>query len=1784
MNISLLKTRLSLGRKLKSGVKLLSLVLGSIVSMDADAQIHYSINFQSGAPGWSTGNLGTTCQGAGSIGSTWGLTSNSGGGGASLGSITYGTPNHGGMGAEHSWIQSPSVFITQPNVNIDFDSWAGNEDGYPCSYDVEFVEYSTDNGATWTAAHGSVFELHSVGGNNAWTHVTLPITITPNTNIIFRFRYDTGDGCCGPSNSGWFIDNLVISTPVTANYTATMPTCFGGSNGSLTLSATGGTAPYTYSVRVKDATNLESNIVSATISDPVQMTATMTAVTNVSCFGGSNGSATVTPANGTAPYTYFWTPGIITGNGTNTITGLNAGTRTVTVTGANGCTATQTVTITQPTLLVASSGGQTNILCNGASTGNATVNATGGTAPYTYLWSNGQTTQTASGLSAGTYTATVTDFNGCTATQSFTITQPTALSVQASSQTDIACFGGTGTASVTVIGGTGTVSYNWTPGNPAGDGTPNVTGLTPGTWTVTATDANNCSVSQTYNFINPAQLVLTPGTTSNVLCNGGASGAATVNVTGGTGNKTYNWAPGNPTGEGTNSVSQLTAGVWTVTVTDANLCSATQTFNITQPSAVVASSGGQTNVLCYGAATGSATVNATGGVPGYTYLWSNGQTTQTATGLTAGVYTVTVRDVNLCPATFTFTITQPSALLTATAASQTNVLCNGGATGAASVSVTGGAGTYSYNWTPGNPPGDGTASVTGLTAGVWTMTVTDGNLCTATQTFNITQLSGLATSVSGQVNVSCFGGSNGSATVNVTGGTGSGTYNYSWLPGPANAATVGNLSANTYTVTVTDGNNCTATQNVVITQPALLTATQSQTNVTCNGLNNGTATVTPTGGTAPYTYQWFPSGGTAATATGLAPGIYNVVVTDNKGCTVVRTYTITQPATLATTANGQTNVSCFGGSNGTATVAVTGGTTPYSYSWAPSGGNAATGINLTAGTKTVTVTDFNGCVTTRTFNITQPAVLAATTSQVNVSCFGGSNATATVTPTGGTAPYSYLWSNGQTTQTATGLSAGNYTVTVTDFNGCTNTQTYTITQPTLLVASSGGQTNVSCNGEDDGIATVNATGGTGAYTYSWAPSGGTAATASGLTAGVYTATVTDANGCTATHTFNITEPAVLTLTPSQVNVSCNGNGDATATATMTGGTAPYSYAWSPGGGTGATATGLAPGTYTVNVTDDNGCTASHTYTITEPDVLTIAISQDTVCPGATLQLMSDIAGGTTPYSVSWTGANSFTSSSEDPTISGVTTAAEGSYTVTVTDNNGCTATDIQNIVVNHNALITVEPVATTACVNSSAGFAVTATGTGLTYQWRANGVNITNGGVYSGATTSMLSISDVIGLNNTTYDVVVMGTCNNDTSVGVLLTTPTFTAWTGNADTAWSNPMNWDCNDVPTFNVDVIIPSSAPHMPLIDIPNAEANSISIGAGGSLAFVGTGNKVEVKGDINDNSGNFDASLGTVLLSGAGAQTIAGSTYKELQINGGDIKTLSSNATITGGLTLTDGYLSIGNNNVELNYNTVITGGSEESFIITDGLGAITVQDMGGANNNTILFPVGTDANTYVPATLKNTGTQDDFSVRVINNVYDDYNNDIPTGTIVTQDVVNKTWIISEGTDGGSNTTIGLSWTGAEELVGFSNVECGISHFNETTNEWELGPEGIAINNAGRFTYERANVSTFSPFCLHTDIEPNSVKTITKLAYGLVLYPNPVSDNTVYISMGDGALATDMDVIVLDVTGKVVSRQHYAAGSYRTDAIQMNLGDIPAGTYTLKLKQEGAAAQTAKFIKH
>ena len=453
---------------------------------------------------------------------------------------------------------------------------------------------------------------------------------------------------------------------------------------------------------------------------------------------------------------------------------------------------------------------------------------------------------------------------------------------------------------------------------------------------------------------------------------------------------------------------------------------------------------------------------------------------------------------------------------------KTDNLCHGLTDGSAIVKITDGVPPYEYLW---SPSGGNTNSASNLAAGTYTVTVTDALKRSETTTVSILEPDAIDPHIS-FTNISCNGKTDASITTATTGGVP--PYTFSWDNGNSNSALSG-LAAGTYTLTITDSNDCSVTEAVTITEPAVLaTSSGGHTDASAYGAMDGSATVSVSGGTTPYLYSWTSSPSTTDTATGLGAGTYTVSVTDANGCTSSYNFTIIQPVPLMLNQGEQTNASCNGKNDGTATVHPFGGSAPYTYVWSPSGQTSATATGLTAGTHKVIVTDAEGDFITETFTITEPQPLGIVPETIqHVSCNGFNNGSISIKVNGGTAPFSYKWSNGLITESADNLTAGNYSVTVTDHNGCTIVANFVITEPAILSATKGNVSNVSCNGSANGSAAVIAAGGTPPYTYVW--SNGQTGTANiiNLTGGTYTVTITDSKNCSVTQSFAITEPAVV---------------------------------------------------------------------------------------------------------------------------------------------------------------------------------------------------------------------------------------------------------------------------------------------------------------------------------------------------------------------------------------------------------------------------------------------------------------------------------------------------------------------------------------------------------------------------------------------------------------------------------------------------------------------------------
>lgn len=633
-------------------------------------------------------------------------------------------------------------------------------------------------------------------------------------------------------------------------------------------------------------------------------------------------------------------------------------------------------------------------------------------------------------------------------------------------------------------------------------------------------------------------------------------------------------------------------------------------------------------------------------------------------------------------------------------------VCNGSAT----VTASGAIGPYTYTW---SPTGGNAATATGLCAGNYSVDVTSANGCLQTLTLTIGSTSPLTvTAASSQV--SCNGGSNGSATITPSNGTGG--YTYTWTPGGNSGATASGLSAGTYTVNVADGVGCSLTTTVSVSEPGSMSVTATQTNVTCNGGSNGTLAATVSGGTGAYTYTWSPTGGNSSSASGLTAGIYTLTVQDANNCAAAATYSLTEPATL-TTSISSTSVSCNGGSNGSANVIASGGTGPYNYTWTPGGSNASNATSLPAGNYSVVVGDANGCLATNTTMINEPSAITVSISNASSSC-GLANASATAAVNGGTAPYSYTWSpGGNSGSVITNLSAGNYTVAITDNNGCVATATTTIANISGATVSLSA-TAVACNGSSNGTATCTANGGTAPLTYTWLPTGGNSAIASGLSAGVYTATVTDNLGCISSNTITIGQPSVITATLTSSNILCFGGSSGSIIANANGGAGAYTYSWSPVGGTTSTASNLSAGAYTLSVTDANGCSGVFTSSVNQPPLLAVSTSTTAaLCNGGNTGSATALpSGGTGPYNYSW-----------NP--SGISTATisnqfAGTYTVQVTDDNGCLQSATAIIPQPTAISLTVTTMQATCGGSNGSANATASGGTGTyNYNWLPMGTN-----------------------------------------------------------------------------------------------------------------------------------------------------------------------------------------------------------------------------------------------------------------------------------------------------------------------------------------------------------------------------------------------------------------------------------------------------------------------------
>jgi len=1203
-------------------------------------------------------------------------------------------------------------------------------------------------------------EAQSYGGVTTWSpnacntcNVSVSATVDPAycntasggiclyvTGFIGNFSFTWQGGGASGSGTGGSATGTVSSLPVCISnlgagfYTFTIVFPGNSANASCTKTVT---------VYVPSGVNPAMSTLSAqlTIQQPT-------------C-GNNNGSVCGDVFGGEAPYTVsFGNLAAITFYQNDNapdfcFNNLGAGTYMLNITDGNGCTYQQTVTLGGNNNLQA----WVNVTYPNCTTGSACVQVIGGLAPYTYTWYSSNGTQVLpvagtsgnciSNLPAGSYYVIITDSQGCSITKVFSIA-PLSLSLQYSVE-QVGCNTFNVCAWVNMTSSaTNTVSFTWTNangniiqgttfvGNASIGSCINQVG--PGVYTVTAANSMGCTVSQT---------IIVQGSSGSSIslthaldypdCGGNPSGC----ITAAGGLPPYNWTffagcmPAYPPNIGAITLPVVNNLFWPLpTMPPINLNSTVCSSNIPPGS--------------------------------YTALVQDA----------AGCYAITCITVNPNPGlSVLLNITQPTC---------------GTVLGNVCGDIIGGSPPYTVTWSGTQPVVNSTPNsnydfcINMIPAGAYTLTITDSNNCTYSQTV-LLSATGSNTALSANItNVSCNGGNNGA--INLIASNTIGTLcNFLWS-GPngftATTQNIGNLTAGVYTVAVTCV-NCTQTASYTVTQPTPLNINVLTSQGGCTATTAASsACATITGGTAPYTLTWLTANGTPATNTstpnncvgGLTPGSYMAVVTDANGCSASTTFTIQPSGGLGLQVQ-LTQPGCNAVVN--ACALVTGGLPPFTYTWYNTWGTAplqlpastitgnCVSIN-TSGTYMVVVTAANGCSASATFNVNTGNSMNVNVLLSQTTCTG--NATACATVSGGTGPFTYVWStaNGTVLPPSTNslncisnLTSGVYMVVVTSANNCTASATFTVNTNSSLTVTT-------FNSPNSGFVCAQATGGTAPYTFTWfnpagAPLPGTGGLVGNclytalLPPGTYTVVVTDSNGCQANTTVLVnspnTDPSSIVLNISTINASCGLN-NGSATATATGGVPPYSYAWS-NGSTGNSISGLAPGAYTVTVTGANSAQTSQTFVINATSELILQISANNLGTTPSSALSNNVVqylitpiGGTAPYTYVWTTTGlAFVYNNNTTGGLSVFTIGSASFSITVTDANGCQATG-EVSTANNNSLAIIAYTVSSATAAGIADGAIDITvsgGTGpYTYLWN------------NGSTTQ-----DVTGLASGWYMVLV---------------------------------------------------------------------------------------------------------------------------------------------------------------------------------------------------------------------------------------------------------------------------------------------------------------------------------------------------------------------------------------------------------------------------------------------
>ena len=1169
---------------------------------------------------------------------------------------------------------SNSFTVTQPN---------------PSSLNVQIIDsiscFSSNDGSLFANVAGGTPPYTFLWTNNINNDSLVTDTITNLFAASYICEVTDSNNC---TTTASFI--LTEPSEISVNQNNTNVLCHGDSNGVTILNIFGGNGNYTISAFGQTLPLLGSSTVSSSqffpsgipagsypfsisdasgcikndtilISQPNPLS-TINTVNNISCYGLTDGSATINVLGGTPPFVEDW--------GGYNPNALAEGTYFFTVTDSNNCLYTDSINIIEPDSLYYSST-INNISCFGTNDGNVSFNINGGIPPYNENWG----TSNPNALFPGTHYYTISDTNGCSLSDSVNITEPNELLVS-SSITNVSCYGGNnGTVNLTISGGTLPYNENWYGFNPQA--------LYAGTYIYSVIDTNNCSVTDTVIITQSLDSLTSSLSATNLSSCLVMDGSIDQNIIGGTPPYTYIWN----NGDTTEDISNLMAGTYSVITTDTNGCFTTSSIFVDQPSdslrlILSTQDFNGFNIACYGDTNGTISAITNGGNGLINYNWSNGDTNSVANNLHAASFSVTITDTAGCSLTDSITLIAPTELISSY--STTDVLCYGDSSGSATVTFSGGVPDYLLAWGSFTFPlinGQNIfTSGTIIPQGLYPYSATDLNGCTIYDTILINQPDSLYASLImsdyNGFNISCEGGQDANVEMIINGG--SSPYNTSFssslnlsIQNELDTTNIPLSFAGSYNYVISDTNGCVFSDSIILTEPTRLSSfTQLINNSSCFDLCDGSMTVLVGGGIGPYNYIWNnDSTQTSDTANNLCAGNYIVQVQDANNCISNSFDTISQPNQITVSLDSITNNTIFGGNIGNIYITLIDSTVQCNWT-GPNGYSSSSEdiVNLYAGIYILNTTDSLGC-SLDTFIVEEPLSLSASLDYItNNICWGRNQGAIGITADGGDSVYTYLWTgpNGfsSTNEDIDSLYAGVYTLELSDTTN-TISYTYTVLENDEINIFSTGNTSICYDGT--AIATAYGVGGTSPLQTLW--SNGDTGITTILSVGTHAVTVVDVYGCNSTDSVTIDPGDSLSLYTNNTMVSCYGLNDGICEILVTnGGTAPYLYS-DDGGLTyqnSNTFYSLSPGNHTFTVLDNNSCSNDISITITQPlelgvDVIFTNLQCFNDCNATATAIVDN---GTQPYSYEWTDPN------QQLNQTAINLCA-GSYNVIVTDDNGC---------------------------------------------------------------------------------------------------------------------------------------------------------------------------------------------------------------------------------------------------------------------------------------------------------------------------------------------------------------------------------------------------------------------------------------------------------------------------------------------------------------------------------